>query len=65
MTANELCKHLVGLNYDLADYAMWALGHYYRILYNDKHKFVHTRDYKPDRINIGIKNNIVVEAKVG
>jgi hypothetical protein len=65
MTAKELCKYLVGMKYEMACYTMWAMNFCHRLTYRDSEEYILARDYKPARINIGIIDEIVVEAKVG
>lgn len=65
MTIEQLASKVVGLDYEMARYAIKALGFWTRVVELDGRHFTVTRDYRTDRINFYIKNNKIVMTSIG
>lgn len=65
MIANDLLPRLIGMIEKDAYQLISNAGFFPRITKRDNKAYICTRDYRTDRINLEIENDIVVKADVG
>ena len=61
----DMAKKVIGMHEKDAIAAIEGMGDSYRIARRDDETFALTMDYRPDRINLEIDNDIVTAANIG
>lgn len=61
----DMAKKVIGMHEKDAITAIEGIGDSYRIARRDDESFALTMDYRPDRINLEIDNDIVTAANIG
>ena len=64
-TTKDMAKKVIGMHEKDAIAAIQEIGDSYRIARRDKENFALTMDYRPNRINLEIDNDIVTAANIG
>lgn len=62
---NEFTETLIGKTEDEARNIIFNNGYHYRVTIKDGNYYVMTRDYRVDRINLVIKDNLIIKADLG
>lgn len=63
--AEEFAATIVGMSSDEAQAATEAAGYTYRVVMVDGEPRAVTMDYRPDRVNVSLKDDVVIASTVG
>ncbi len=65
LSNDDFCRKLIGLDYADAMRKITEAGFTHRLIYMDGVVFPVTQDWRPNRINLSVKNGKVIRARIG